>query len=48
MPDSPQSIISMSPLFLRSIVKAEAEAARRVMLRREFMVTVTGVMYLYY
>ena len=41
-------MISMSPLFLRSIVKAEAEAARRARLRREFMVTVTGVMYLYY
>ena len=42
-------MISMSPLFLRSIVKAEAEAARRVRLRREFMMTdVTGVMDLYY
>ena len=41
-------MISMSPLFLRSIVKAEAEAARRERLRNEFMSTVTGVMYLYY
>ena len=35
----PQSMISMSPLFLRSIVKADAEAARRARLRRVFMMT---------
>ena len=39
-------MISMSPLLLRSIVKAEAEATRRVRLRKVFILT--AMMYLYY
>ena len=39
MTNSPQSLISMSPLFLRSIVKAEAETARKARLRNVFMLT---------
>ena len=35
--NSPQSMISMSPLFLRSIVKAEAEATKIARLRKVFI-----------
>ena len=43
--NSPQSMISMSPLFLRSIVKAEAEATKRARLSKVFILT--AIMYLY-